>query len=349
MVRLGNVSAFGTIRQRHQEAARRLAGELAASEAEADEVVAEAFARVLAATQRGGGPTDAFRPYLLTAVRRVIRDRQAGGGHGQLLETDPGELLVDPAVAGPEQSAVARAFLSLPDRWIAVLWHTEIEEASAADVAPLLGLSRNGVTALRRRARAGLRQSALHSRMSGVSSEDCKAVTAQLGTFVQDAVSGRDSALVTDHLSQCDECRAVYSELADISLALRETVAPLFLGGATTAYLSEHSDANTITAGANAVSTAGGVAFWSGLRDRIREASLPVRWLAAGAAVVVAIAAVAVALTLNGRSTPSASAGPVPGPSASGSTARTSAVSPPPSPTPSSPRPDPRKSPGRPP
>ena len=328
MVRVGNVSAFGTIRQRHEEAARRLAGELAASSAEADEVVAEAFARVLAATQRGGGPTDAFRPYLLTAVRRVLRDRQAGGGHGQLLDTDPGELLVDPEVAAPEHSTVARAFLSLPDRWIAVLWHTEVEEASPADVAPLLGLSRGGVAALRRRARAGLRQSALHGHMTRVTSEDCRAVTARLGTFVQDAVSGRDSALVTDHLSQCDECRAVYAELADISLALRVSVAPLFLGSATAAYLYRERDADTSAAGAYAASTAGGLAFWSGLRDRIRDASLPGRWLAAGAAVVVAIAAVAIALTLNGHDTPPASAGPVPDPAASGSPARTPAVSP---------------------
>jgi DNA-directed RNA polymerase specialized sigma24 family protein len=341
-VRLGNVSAFGTIRQRHQEAARRLAGELAASPAEADEVVAEAFARVLAATQRGGGPSDAFRPYLLTAVRRVLRDRQAGGGHGQLLDTDPGQLLVDPEVAGPEHSTVARAFLSLPDRWIAVLWHAEIEEASASDVAPLLGLSRSGVAAVRRRARAGLRQSALHAHMTSVTGQDCTAVTARLGTFVQDAVSGRDSALVTDHLSQCGECRAVYAELADMSLALRVSVAPLFLGSATAAYLRHDADTNAATA--DAVSTTGGLALWSGLRDRIREASLPVRWLAAGAAVVVAIAAVAIALTLNARGTPPASAGPDPGPAASRSPARTSAVSPQ-TPTSSSPKPDPRSSP----
>jgi DNA-directed RNA polymerase specialized sigma24 family protein len=37
---------------------------------EADDVVAETFAKILDLLHRGGGPDDAFRPYLLTAVRR---------------------------------------------------------------------------------------------------------------------------------------------------------------------------------------------------------------------------------------------------------------------------------------
>jgi DNA-directed RNA polymerase specialized sigma24 family protein len=38
--------------------------------AEADDVVAETFAKILDLLHRGGGPDDAFRPYLLTAVSR---------------------------------------------------------------------------------------------------------------------------------------------------------------------------------------------------------------------------------------------------------------------------------------
>ncbi len=70
-VRSGDTSAFAILRRRHEQAARRLAGELTSSAAAADVLMAEAFGRVLSATQRGGGPTDAFRPYLLTALRQV--------------------------------------------------------------------------------------------------------------------------------------------------------------------------------------------------------------------------------------------------------------------------------------
>ena len=38
-------------------------------------MVAETFAKILDLLHRGGGPDDAFRPYLLTAIRRVAYDR----------------------------------------------------------------------------------------------------------------------------------------------------------------------------------------------------------------------------------------------------------------------------------
>ena len=44
----------------------------------ADDIVAEAFARVLAAIRAGGGPDRAFRGYLLAAVRNVANDWIAG-------------------------------------------------------------------------------------------------------------------------------------------------------------------------------------------------------------------------------------------------------------------------------
>ena len=39
-----------------------------------------------------------------------------------------------------------------------VLWHTEVEGQRPAEVAPLLGMSPNSVSALAYRAREGLRQ-----------------------------------------------------------------------------------------------------------------------------------------------------------------------------------------------
>lgn len=64
--------------------------------------------------------------------------------------------LTDPAVADLERTMIARAFASLPERWQAVLWHTETEGARPAEVASLLGLTANGVAALAYRAREGL-------------------------------------------------------------------------------------------------------------------------------------------------------------------------------------------------
>ena len=55
--------------------ARAAARSLTRSTADADDAVAEAFARVLAVMRRGGGPEVAMRPYLMTVVRNVCFDR----------------------------------------------------------------------------------------------------------------------------------------------------------------------------------------------------------------------------------------------------------------------------------
>src|SRR5687768_12735807 len=73
-VREGDLDAYGELFGRHVEAARRLSRQIAPA-SEVDDLVADAFAKVLAALQRGGGPDVAFRAYLLAAVRRLRVDR----------------------------------------------------------------------------------------------------------------------------------------------------------------------------------------------------------------------------------------------------------------------------------
>src|SRR6476469_7012307 len=69
-VRSGDTSAFGPLYDRHVGAARALARQLTRDPNEADDLVSEAFAKVLSVVQAGGGPDVAFRAYLLTALRR---------------------------------------------------------------------------------------------------------------------------------------------------------------------------------------------------------------------------------------------------------------------------------------
>src|ERR1700722_13984266 len=240
-IRSGDMSAYGDLYLRHVAAAQGLARQLVHGQAEVDDVVAETFSRVLDLMRRGGGPQDAFRPYLLTAVRRAAYDRYRGERRSLVTDEieayDPGEPFIDPAVAGLERSLIARAFLSLPERWRAVLWHTEIEGARPADVAPLLGLTANGVAALAYRAREGLRQAYLQMHLSGVARQECRPVAAKLGAYVRGGLSAREAQAVSDHLDQCADCRAVYAELADVNVALRGLVAPIFLAPLAAAYL----------------------------------------------------------------------------------------------------------------
>ena len=193
-VRGGDVAAYGQLFMRHKHAANRLARQLVRG-SDADDLVAEAFAKVLTVLQSGGGPDVAFRAYLLTAVRRLHVDRVRTAQRVQTTDDlspfDPGVPFTDTAVAGFESGAAAKAFASLPERWQLVLWHLEVEGQKPADIAPLLGMSANSVSALAYRAREGLRQAFLTMHISDLTETDCRWVNEHLGAFIRKGLSKR--------------------------------------------------------------------------------------------------------------------------------------------------------------
>jgi RNA polymerase sigma factor (sigma-70 family) len=215
-VRGGDVAAYGELFARHVEAARRLGRQLVPGP-DVDDLVSEAFAKVLVVLQRGGGPDLAFRAYLLTAVRRlhVDRIRSTSRLHStdDLTPFDPGVPFRDTAVEGFENATAAKAFASLPERWQLVLWHTEVEGQKPAEVAPLLGMSPNSVSALAYRAREGLRQAYLSMHARTVDDDACARTRAQLGAYVRGGLSRRDAHRVEQHLDECRACAAIYLEL----------------------------------------------------------------------------------------------------------------------------------------
>ena len=205
-VRGGDVAAYGELFSRHKDAANRLARQLVRGP-DADDLVSEAFAKVLTVVQGGGGPDVAFRAYLLTAIRRLHVDKVRAGARTQpsddMSAYDPGVPFHDTAVAGFESGAAAKAFASLPERWQLVLWHLEVEGQKPADIAPLLGMSANSVSALAYRAREGLRQAFLTAHLADTSDAECRWVNEHLGAYVRDGLSKRDSAKVKAHLDEC--------------------------------------------------------------------------------------------------------------------------------------------------
>ncbi|MFF5990333.1 sigma-70 family RNA polymerase sigma factor [Prauserella flavalba] len=321
-VREGRLESYGPLYERHVSAAYNLARQLARSSTEADDLVSEAFSKVLDALRAGKGPDSAFRAYLLTALRHTAYDKTrkdkrvdlsddmtamtTGGGAAAEALTVP---FSDTAMAGLERTLAAKAFARLPERWQAVLWHTEIEQQSPAEVAPLLGLTPNGVSALAYRAREGLRQAYLQVHLAEVSADRCRATADKLGAWTRSGLSKRERAQVEQHLDECADCRALAAELADVNGALRAIVAPLVLGGGVLGYLAlagagKASAATAIGAGA-AAGSAGGAAS--------AAASGPRQFVGVAASGVAMAAAIAVALTAGGqREIPAAAAPPPP-------------------------------------
>lgn len=240
-VRGGDSAAYGQLFERHRDAATRLARQIAGS-SDADDLVSDAFIKVLKVLSTGGGPDLAFRAYLLTAVRRLHVDRIRGAAKvtpsDELESFDPGVPFADPAVQEFENVAASKAFASLPERWQLVLWHVEVEGQKPAEVAPLLGMSPNSVSALAYRAREGLRQAYLQMHMADTAAEECRRVTERLGARVRNGLSRRDTVKVDDHLDECPRCAAMYLELSEVNSNLAGILAPMLLGAAGAGYLA---------------------------------------------------------------------------------------------------------------
>jgi RNA polymerase sigma factor (sigma-70 family) len=256
--------AFGTLYDRHRDAARGLARQLARSPSDAEDLVSAAFARLLEILRAGGGPTEAFRAYLLTSLRHLAYDRTRAERRldltedmGDVIGVDPERTVVpfaDPAVAGLDRSLAARAFATLPERWQAVLWHLEVEGDSPADIAPLFGLTANAVSALGYRAREGLRQAYLQEHLAGGGAaapprdRRHRETEEKLGAYTRGGLSKRDAVKVEEHLRECAECRALAAELREVNSGiLRSTIAPLVLGAALVGYLADRAAPGVFT------------------------------------------------------------------------------------------------------
>jgi RNA polymerase sigma factor (sigma-70 family) len=215
----------------------------------ADDIVAEAFARVLAAIRAGGGPDHAFRPYLLAAVRNLANDwiaarrrvtvigdldEEADDRSAPLISGFSGDAATE-AEARAEARLIVRAFSRLPKRWRAVLWQLEVEGKTPAEVAPVFGLSGNGVSALATRAREGLRQAYLQEHIGTNIPASCRAYAEDLGAGTRGRLSPRRQAAMQDHFGHCPACQDLFTELSELNRKLGTILAPIALAGTSAA------------------------------------------------------------------------------------------------------------------
>ena len=107
-----------------------------------------------------------------------------------------------------------------------------MEGQRPAAVAPLLGLSPNGVSQLAHRAREGLLQAfvSMHVQDVGEPRSSCQATRANLGAYIRAGLSAREANRVSAHLECCRPCTGIYLELLEVDTDLRGLLAPLLLG-----------------------------------------------------------------------------------------------------------------------
>jgi len=298
----GDTTAYAVLYERHVHAARRLARILSRDPAGADDLVSEAFAKLLHTFREGGGPDLAFRPYMLQTLRNTFYDRIRRDKRVEftddLTKHDSGEIYLDPAVEGQERRYAALAFGKLPERWRMVLWHTEVEEDSPAKIATMLGMTPNGVSALAYRAREKLRQNYLTEHAADSPREECRWTVDRLGARVRGKLGDRDALKVDEHLDSCVTCNLLFAELTELNSGLRGVVAGVLLGTAAAPYLAAGtaSAAGIAVGGFLAVVFAPFKAFANWVRQIVQQIGTK-GTVATGTAAAVAAAVVVFALT----------------------------------------------------
>ncbi|WP_076264000.1 zf-HC2 domain-containing protein [Intrasporangium flavum] len=319
--RTGDDAAFETLWLRHVDAAREVAERVATPE-RAPDLVGDAFARTLVTIRAGGGPDNAFRPYLLATVRRLAAeaadgaadgtDDDAGGSEGAA----GGEL----TLVGTDRDAAWAAWQALPGDERDLLWRLVVHEQSPAALAPVLGTTPDGVAAQAKRARDRLRRAYLVDLATATPDAACRSARRQFGPYGRDALADGDRDRVDAHLDTCARCREAVAGLVDVTELIRAGVGPHLLPGlfgvdeesaaeATPGEpaADEEEDADDEGAGLLAGVAAPGAtlvatrADASGRNDT-RRLDLPL--VLVGGAAVVAVAGIAVLLALLGGSSP---------------------------------------------
>ncbi|MCA4132980.1 sigma-70 family RNA polymerase sigma factor [Arthrobacter sp. M4] len=234
-VRTGDTAAYGGLFRRHRSAAVGFARRYANNASDAEDLAAEAFANVLSVLRSGSGPDVFFRAYLFATIVRLA-GRLKASHLSQSLGRDVQEPLAaedDPVLAAFESKAVSQAFKSLPERWQAVLWYTEIDRMKPSAIAPMLGLSANAVSALAVRAREGLRQAYLQQHISTVrDGSGCAGFIGMLGAYARGGLGVRARTKLEAHLAECSKCTAIYAQLLDIGSGMRTAAVALIAAAA---------------------------------------------------------------------------------------------------------------------
>jgi RNA polymerase sigma factor (sigma-70 family) len=291
-VRDGDREVYGELWHRHADAGRAAARRVT-DRFDADDLVQEAFARILETLGSGNGPQGAFRPYLYATI-----DRVAATWATRTTPTVPLDEVPEPSEHPDHVARIAeggllgRAYASLPPEWAEVLWYTELEEMGPAEVGPLLGLAPASASALAYRAREGLRRAWLQAHVTQLPERPrCRWVAERVGAYHRGALSDRARRRFETHVDGCADCPVLVAEVGDdadilVRARLRAVLWPAVLGAAA-------------LPGAGA-GIAAGAPPARGVRrlGRGRRASAA----AAAAALVLAVGGVAALAALTGRS-----------------------------------------------
>ncbi|MFD2840087.1 sigma-70 family RNA polymerase sigma factor [Populibacterium corticicola] len=325
LLRGGEERAYAALWSRHYPAARKAARAVTSSH-DPEDLAQEAFTRIFAAIKNGKGPTDNFRAYLYATLRSVSMAWSAKLEPTVDLSTQENLLITDSDIASltEDKRLTLSAFRNLPEDWRTVLWYSEIEGMTPAEIAPIMGLNPRAVSALAFRAREGLRDSWLQAHIpttSQANSEECQWTEQHIASYARGSITTRRKTRIENHLKRCNDCSLLLAELQGVSQSLRGILLPLVLGVSPVVL----SQVLPLTAAGTV-----GTATTSGPLGRTRD------WASSNQGAVLAVIGILVVAGAVGAAfaLSNPNRGPVPTPTAQGNEAITGGPTAPPTTTP---------------
>jgi RNA polymerase sigma factor (sigma-70 family) len=233
-------TAYSALWERHHRAGIRSAQRLA-PRLDAEDLVATAYLKIYEALAKGKGPQGAFRPYLYQVIKGVAAD-------SYLPQEDTTDILDTVPIAVPDApwdessfdlDAAAQAFASLPARWQTVLWYTVVEQLPPREVAKLMQLSPNAVSALAIRAREALQSAWVDAHIkTRHGSPECEFALRHVERLHRGRLTARVKREVEAHIGTCPTCARASSDIRTLNEKLALLLTAIFVGSGSATLLS---------------------------------------------------------------------------------------------------------------
>ncbi len=226
--RAGDNSAYGELYVKYQGIAIGYATRYVANRADAEDLVNEAFERIMRTIARGKGPTVSMSHYLMATVRTLalkkieqnsVEDVTAPETVAEIFER---ESFHD---EGNTADWLSAAFNSLSDRKQNIVWMHTVDQQRMRKIAEEIGISAPSVTRAYQSAMREMRHSFVEQASGSLQLPECQA-SRQLLLEIADG----SARAASEHIKTCSRCSVVYRRLAAKDAALLSIVLIAGLG-----------------------------------------------------------------------------------------------------------------------
>lgn len=232
-IREGKLDSYGILYERYVSMARAVAIKHTSNPTLSEDIVSEAFVRILQALKNGKGPKTFMGGYLATTIAHLaaenglIRQKEVPSEDNYL---ESASSIDETVLHLNDSDELIAAFTSLPERWQTVLWMTEVEAKKPREVAMSLNLSANAVSALATRARESLREEFLKAHQNAPKTRECEQYNPHLSSMVRGSLTRKRTEALRVHLAECSYCTSEYLTLSGINKSMRVWVFPVLAG-----------------------------------------------------------------------------------------------------------------------